>query len=158
MADNNNDLVNFEGIELVINKASQAVFEGVDEATYELASILGKEVPKGVSFKDINIHKPKRVDVGIESYVSIDDKKKLKWLWGRWKGTPFYWIIAHNRWLVFRDWFRGNDSFRWKSDGAFHFRRVRHEKVPGNKFVEMAEEKARPRVLEIISRKLRKRL
>lgn len=154
---NNND-AKFEGIELVFNKVTTAVFEGVDEATYQLASILGKELPKGVSFKDINIHKPKRTPAGVQSYVSIDDKKKLKWLWGRWKGTPFYWINAHNKFMKFDDWHRGPAIFRWKSDGLFHFRRVRHERVPENRFIERAEQKAYDRVTETVAKRLRQRL
>ena len=153
-----NEDVKFEGIELVFNKVTNAVFEGVDDATYELAAILGKELPKGVSFKDINIHKSKRINVGVQSYVSIDDKKKLKWLWGRWKGTKFYWIYAKNQFMKFDDWHRGPAFFRWKKDGLFHFRKVRHEAVPGDKFIERAEEKARVRVLQTLQNKLGKRL
>lgn len=141
----------------LINMVNLGVIEGVNQATLELSGILASELPAGRAAKAIITKSAKRVGDEIIGSVAIEDQNVLQYLWAYWQGTPNpITINAKNQWMRFDNWSRGDNSYRWKSDGMFHFKSVQHTYPPHN-FVERAIARF-GNVASIISNKLGIRL
>jgi len=134
-----------------------AIIEGLNQGAIEFSSALASELPSGRAAKAIKIIPAKRVGDSIVAEVGIDDQNVLQYLWAYWKGVPnTITINAKRQWMRFYNWPNGDDAYRWKKDGMFHFKSVQHT-YPAHDFIERAISKFSS-LADTISKKLTIRL
>lgn len=155
MADDDDVVLQMDFTKLQQN-VDLAVLEGLNQAGLEFRGELAKQLPHNPIEKIVVKPSNKEGDMYTVS-VAIEDQGMLKWIWAYWKGLPStITITAHKIWMKFDDWDKGDDSYRWKTDGLFHFHQVHHT-YPPHPFVENAIANFQ-QTADIISRRLVDRL
>ena len=141
----------------LVEKAQLGLIDGLNQAALEFSVKLADELPPGAAAKSIVVKSVNTAGTDYVVQVGIQDERVLKYIYAYWKGVPATITInAHNQFIKFDRWKNGPNEMRWRKDGMFHFRQVRHTYLPHD-FVERAIYKF-DTVAETISRKLGARL